>query len=251
VERAAEDLVRKLGLVGIEEDDEDDENDEQIDVTTLGEAEEEQQEQQHAQEQGCFTQRRSSGEGDADAHAGAAQLPMVEAEFLKSQQRRNQQLEDTRESLRGSVVAAAVGHQGSPSSAGGSGGSRGSAGASSLRVQRCSARRNPHKCNYRKHERMAKHTGGQPGGGFFSVNNDGPYLSQYERDMRAYHEGKTRWTGGADRPFRAAFDKRARAEREAGDGRGVPINTGAGPWQPPVVEFHPKPQPKAKQGWVS
>jgi hypothetical protein len=102
--------------------------------------------------------------------------------------------------------------------------------AAPVKVRRVSVRTGP-VCNHKKFQKLAEHDKKQPGKGYYSVVNDGPYLTPYERERRQYHADKKKWTAG---PMRNAIGKRTTHLKHA-----VPINAGAGPWRPPSeVVFH-------------
>jgi hypothetical protein len=97
-------------------------------------------------------------------------------------------------------------------------------------VRRVSVRTGP-RCNHKKFVKLAEHNKKQPGKGYYSVVNDGPYLTPYERERRQYHEDKKKWTAG---PMRNAIGKRTTHLKNH-----TPINAGAGPWQAPSeVVYH-------------
>ena len=50
-------------------------------------------------------------------------------------------------------------------------------------------------CGYQKFLRMAMIEARQPGGGYYSIVNDGPYVGPYEKKVEMDHKAKEKWVG--------------------------------------------------------
>jgi hypothetical protein len=88
-------------------------------------------------------------------------------------------------------------------------------------------------CNETKFQEMQQHDK-RPGNAYYSVTNDGPYVSEFENRMRDHHTNKKKWM--AEAGFVSTFGK-ATAAAAALSSAVVPISTAAGPWIPPTAVF--------------